>query len=125
MKLRISLLLVVAMPIYSQFMLAQTPGEKSPEQVKVEVLKRGTGKKAKVRVKVRQGSEVRGYVSKVDQDSFDVTEKTGKTVTIAYGDVVKVQKPGMSKGAKIGIAAGAIAFVIAAGVASAIASLGP
>ncbi len=110
MKLRISLLFAVAMPIYSQFMLAQIQGEKSPEQVKV---------------KVRQGSEVRGYVSKVGQDSFDVTEKTGKTVTIAYGDVVKVQKPGMSKGAKIGIAAGAIAFVIAGAVARAIASLGP
>jgi len=125
MKLRISLLFAVAMPIYSQFMLAQIQGEKSPEQVKVEVIKRGTGKKAKVKVKVRQGSEVRGYVSKVGQDSFDVTEKTGKTVTIAYGDVVKVQKPGMSKGAKIGIAAGAIAFVIAGAVARAIASLGP
>ena len=52
MKLRISLLFVLAVLINSQFMLAQAKGGKSPEQVKAEVLKRGTGEKAKVKVKL-------------------------------------------------------------------------
>jgi hypothetical protein len=31
--------------------------------------------------------------------------KTGTTTTVAYADVVEVKKPGLSTGAKIGIAA--------------------
>ena len=125
MKLRISLLLVLAVLINSQFMLAQAKEGKSPEQVKAEVLKRGTGEKAKVKVKLRNGSEVRGYISQAGNDSFDIRAKSGETATIAYADVASVHKPGMSTGAKIGIAAGVAAFLIAAGIASAMASLGP
>ena len=125
MKLRISLFFVLTALINSQFMLAQAKGGKSPEKVKAEVLKRGIGEKAKVKVKLRNGSEVRGYISKADQDTFDIHGKNGETVTLAYADVTSVHKPGMSTGAKIGIAAGGAALVFAALVASAIASLGP
>jgi len=126
LKLRISSLLALAMLINSQFTLAQAQQEKSPEQVRAEVVKRGTGEKAKVKVKLRQGSEVRGYVTKSDADTFDVRDKTGKSITIAYADVVSVKKPGLSRGAKIGIATGAVAgFVFLAALASARASLGP
>jgi sRNA-binding regulator protein Hfq len=124
MKLRISLI-VLAVLINSQFMLAQAKGGKSPEQVKAEVLKRGTGEKAKVKVKLRNGSEVRGYISKADQDTFDIRGKNGENVTLAYANVLSVRKPGMSTGVKIGIAAGVAALVIAAAAASAMASLGP
>jgi hypothetical protein len=123
-KLRISLL-VLAVLINSQFMLAQAKGGKSPEQVKAEVLKRGTGEKAKVKVKLRNGSEVRGYISKADQDTFDVHGKNSENVTLAYADVLSVRKSGISTAAKIGIAAGVAALVIAAAAASALASLGP
>lgn len=126
MKLRISLLLAVAVLINSQFMLAQAQREKSPEQVKAEVVKRGTGEKARVKVKLRNAPEVRGYITKVEENSFELRQKGGESVTIPYADVVRVQKPGMSKGLKIGIAAGATAAVVfAAAIASATASLGP
>ena len=125
MKLRISLLFVLAVLINSQFMLAQAKRGKSPEQVKAEVLKRGTGEKANVKVKLRNGSEVRGYISNANQDTFDIYGKNGETVTVAYADVISVHKPGMSTGAKIGIAAGGAALLIAAAAASALASLGP
>ena len=124
MKLRISLF-VLAVLINTQFMLAQAKGGKSPEQVKAEVLKRGTGEKAKVKVKLRNGSEVRGYISKADQNTFDIRGKNSENVTLAYEDVLSVRKPGMSTGAKVGIAAGIAALVIAAAAARAIASLGP
>jgi len=93
--------------------------------VKAEVLKRGTGEKAKVKVKLRNGSEVRGYISKADQDTFDIHGKNNANVTLAYADVLTVRKAGMSRGAKIGIAAGGAALVIAGLAARAIASLGP
>ena len=124
MKLRISLL-VLAVLVNSQLMLAQAKGGNGPERVKAEVLKRGTGEKAKVKVKLRNGSEVRGYIRKADQDTFDIHGKNNANVTLAYADVLSVRKAGMSRGAKIGIAAGGAALVIAALAARAIASLGP
>ena len=124
MKLKISLF-VLALLVNSQFILAQAKGGKSPEQVKAEVLKRGTGEKAKVKVKLRNGSEVRGYISKADQDTFEIHGRNSENVTLAYADVLSLRKPGMSRDAKIGIAAGGAALVIAAAVASAMASLGP
>jgi sRNA-binding regulator protein Hfq len=124
MKLRISLLVLVVL-VNSQFMLGQAKEGKSRERVKAEVLKRGTGEKAKVKVKLRNGSEVRGYISKADQDTFDIHGKNSENVTLAYADVLSVRKAGMSRGAKIGIAAGGAALVIAALAARAIASLGP
>ena len=89
------------------------------------MLKRGTGEKAKVRVKLRNGSEVWGYISKADQDTFDIHEKNNENVTLAYADVLSIRKSGISTAAKIGIAAGVAALLIAAAAASAIASLGP
>lgn len=124
MKLRISLL-VLAVLVNSQLMLAQAKEGNGPERVKAEVLKRGTGEKAKVKVKLRNGSEVRGYISKADQDTFDIHGKNNANVTLAYADVLTVRKAGMSRGAKIGIAAGGAALVIAGLAARAIASLGP
>ena len=106
MKLRISLWLAVAVLINSQLLLARAKGVTTPEQVKAEVFKRGTGEKAKVKVKLRDGSEVRGYINKANEDSFEVHEKAGKSVTLAYSDVISVRKPGLSRGAKIGISVG-------------------
>jgi len=90
-------------------MLARAKGATTPEQVKAEVFKRGTGEKAKVKVKLRDGSEVRGYISKTNEDSFELRDKSGKSVAIAYADVISVRKLGLSKGAKIGIGVGVAA----------------
>ena len=123
MKVRTSFWLVLAMLVNSQVMLGRAKALASPEQVRADVFKRGTGEKAKVKVKLRDGSEVRGYVSKADDQSFDVQEKNGKSVTIAYGDALSVRKPGLSRGTKIGIGVGigAAAFfgIVAAATVSA------
>lgn len=45
--------------------------------------------------------------SSSNQDNFTFTERgSSKTVTIPYGDVIEVKKPGLSKGAKIAVAVG-------------------
>ena len=106
MKLRMSFWLAAAVLINSQAMLARAKALAGPEQIKAEVFKRGTGEKAKVKVKLRDGSELRGYVSKADEQSFEVQQKDGKSVTIPYGDAVSVRKQGMSRAAKIGIGVG-------------------
>jgi len=86
-----------------------------------EVQKRGIGAKSRVKVRLRNKAEVKGYISKIEDASFDVTDKnTGRATTIPYADVEKVQGSGLSKGAKIGVIVGAavvtVAVMIAVGV---------
>jgi len=77
------------------------------------VQKRGIGEQSKVKVLLKDKMEVKGYISKIDADSFQVTDKkNGEVRTISYGEVEKVRGPGLSRGTKIAIAvvvAGALA----------------
>jgi len=89
-------------------------------RIKAEVQKRGTSEKSQVRVDLRNRTRVKGYISKIEDTTFEVTAKnTGQATTISYVDVEKIQGAGMSTGAKIGIVAGVavavtvVAFVIA------------
>ena len=99
----------------------QTQRASPAAKVKTEVQKRGIGEKSRVKVRLRNKAEVKGYISKIEDASFDVIDKkTGRATTIPYADVERVQGVGLSKGAKIGIIVGAavvtVAVVIAVGV---------
>ena len=95
----------------------QTQSQKEQQTAKIEsaVRKRGTGERSRVKVMRTNGSQVKGYISKLDESSFAVTDKkTGQTTTIAYGEVQKIQGPGLSTGEKvaIGVGVGVAVFVI-------------
>ena len=112
MKALLSLLLfavlvqVNAMPTAA--VVLSTPKDMSVEQVKAVVAKRGIGEKAKVKVKLRDGSKLKGYISQAGEDSFTLADsRSGQTRTVAYVDVSEVKKPGgLSLAAKIGIGVG-------------------
>ncbi len=116
--------LLVAVFVFNSVAVAQATQTQEASQaakVKAEVQKRGVGEKSRVKVRLRNKAEVKGYISKIEDASFDVTDKnTGRATTIPYADVGKVQGSGLSKGAKIGIIVGAavviVAVVIAVGV---------
>src|SRR5215471_18488751 len=73
-------------------------------RAKNEVQKRGAGER--VRVTLRDKTEVKGYISQINAESFQVTDKkSGRVTTVAYHDVLKVRKQGMSTAAKIAIGA--------------------
>ena len=82
-------------------------------KTRTQVQKRGIGEQSKVKVLLKDKMEVKGYISKIDADSFQVTDKkNGEVRTISYGEVEKVRGPGLSRGTKIAIAvvvAGALA----------------
>ncbi len=102
-----------SMPILA---FAQTGQRQSPvEKVKAAVAKRGTGKKARVTVKLQDGSKLKGYISQAADDSFTLTDsKTGQTRMLTYGEVTEVKKPGgLSLGAKIAIGLGVAVGVLA------------
>lgn len=92
-----------------------TQAHETPQaaRVKREVQKRGIGEKSRVKVRLLNGIEVTGYISTIEEASFAVTDKkTGQATTISYAEVQKIQAPGLSKGAKIGIAVGLAAAVL-------------
>lgn len=93
------------------------------DKIKASVAKRGTGPKAKVTVKLKDKTTLKGYISNASGDSFTLSDsKTGQVRTLAYSDVAEVKKQGgMSLAAKIGIGmgigVGALALLFAIGCA--------
>ncbi len=93
---------------------------KQAAKAKAEVQRRGVGEQSRVRVSLHDGTEVKGYISKVEENSFEVTDrKNGKVVAISYQDVNKVKGPGLSKTAQIIICVG-IVIGIVVGIAIAV-----
>jgi hypothetical protein len=93
----------------------QTQEASQAAKVKAKVEKRGIGEKSQVRAKLVNGSEVKGYISKIEETSFTVTDKkTGQATTVPYADVHKIRGPGLSKGDKIliGVGVGVVVFVL-------------
>ena len=90
-------------------------------KAKAEVVDRLNKKETRVKVKLRNGSEVKGRITQSSDNSFTLSdEKTGNKNDIAYADVVNVEGRGMSKKKKTFIAIGAGAAVFAALVAYAV-----
>jgi len=93
------------------------------EKVKMAIQQRGTGEKSKVKVRLRDKAELKGYISQIDDISFQLTDKkSGKVTTIAYDSVEKVGGPGMAGSTKavifvgIGVAAAAIILGVLASI---------
>ena len=87
------------------------------EKIKAEVERRGAGEKSRVKVRLRDKTEVKGHISQIDATSFQVTDdKTGKVMTLAYTDVGKVGGRGMSRNTKmvifIGVGVAATAIIL-------------
>ena len=82
--------------------------DQATETVRAAVAKRGTGPKAKVTVKLKDKTKLKGYISDASGDSFTLSDsKTGQTKILRYRDVAEVKKQGgLSLAAKIGIGVG-------------------
>jgi hypothetical protein len=90
------------------------------EKIKQKVLKRGTGTKARARVKLADGTKMKGYISESAADDFTLVrtdEQAGVPVRVNYRDVdeFKAQGKGMSTTSKVligtGIAVGVLVVV--------------
>jgi translation initiation factor IF-1 len=77
----------------------------SKARAKVESL----GNNARVEVKLRDKTKVKGYLSARTADSFTVSGKTGTTTTVSYSEVDEVKKPGGGLSTKTWIIIGAAA----------------
>lgn len=65
------------------------------QQTRLSVLKLGVGERARVEVKLRDDTKLKGYVSAAAADSFTVTDaKTGASTVVAYSDVAQLKRSG-------------------------------
>jgi hypothetical protein len=111
----LSLLLVALLVFSSAGYAAQTAGTPQVAKIKAQVQKRGAGEKSRVRVTLGTGTMVKGYISKIEDATFDVNGgKTGQATSIFYTDVQKIQGPGLSTAAKVGIGVAVGVAVVAA-----------
>jgi len=83
------------------------------EKVKVGILKLGTGAEARIAVKLRDKTTVKGYISEASDESFVVVdEKTGTTSRVTYSQVRQVKGNNLSKAVEIAIGVGVILLPI-------------
>jgi hypothetical protein len=65
------------------------------EKIRTKIQKIGVGGNARVEVKLRNNTQIKGYISDADQDSFTVVDSmTGSRNTVAYADTSSVKKAG-------------------------------
>lgn len=82
-------------------------------QARTKVEKLGVGRDARVEIKLRDNTKLKGYVSATSTDSFTVTDaQTGTTHTLAYTDVMGVKKPGGGLSTRTWIILGAVATAV-------------
>lgn len=80
------------------------------EKIKAKVQKIGVGGNARVEVKLRDGSQLKGYIREADQNTFTVFDnKTGSSDTVSYAQTSSVKKASGGLSMKTWIILGAAA----------------
>jgi len=84
--------------------------QQATEKIRTKLLKMGVGTNARVAVKLRDNTQLNGYISDADQDSFTVVERgTGSSKTVSYADTQSVKKAGSGVSARTFLILGAVA----------------
>jgi len=94
------------------------------DKIKQKVSKRGTGEKARVSVKLNDGTKLKGYVSESAAEHFTLLrtdEQMGAALKINYRDVAEIKDRGkgmsttskvlIGTGAGVGVTVGVLALV--------------
>lgn len=116
-KLCTSFLIVVVLNafVFSSSAQAGTNSSKRAEKVRSAIAKLGTGTQAKIKVKLTDGTKLKGYVSEINAESFSVTnDKTGTVTEVNYGNAKQVKGNNLSTGVKIAIGLGILLGIIIA-----------
>lgn len=83
------------------------------EKVKHGISKLGTGPAARVQIKLRDKTKLKGYVSEAGEDSFVIVdEKTGAPSRVPYPQVQQVKGNNHSRAVEIAIGVGVILLPI-------------
>lgn len=104
----------VNLPIISAQSITDNSIERNRlEKIKTEVYRFGLGEKSKVIVKLKDGTQLKGYISQTIENSFDLTDaKTKQFTTIPYRDVAQIKEQGRSIRTKLAFDLGVAALII-------------
>ena len=95
--------------------LAESKEEKLAGKIKANVTKLGTGTDAKVEVKLKDGTKLKGYIREVNDEQFVVVDSQGTATPIPFPQAKQVKGNNLSTGVKIAIGVGivlAVFFII-------------
>jgi hypothetical protein len=93
-----------------QHVLGQSNDAQAIEKVRAKLQKIGVGSNARIEVKLRDNTQLKGYIKDADQDSFTVMDnKTGAIKTFSYADTSSVKKAGGGLSNKSWLILGAVA----------------
>lgn len=118
---RITSLLLIAV-LMQTILVAQTFAETKVEKrigkMKAEIARLGTGTDTRIKVKLRDKTQIEGYVLESNETQFVVmSAKTGEPVPVAYPAVKQIRGNNLHTGVKIligvGIFIAAIAIILA------------
>ena len=105
-------ILMVQVTWASTAVVASTRAEKEAQladKIKTGIAKLGTGKQALVKVKLRDGTKLAGYISEANENSFVIVDaKTLISTTVAYPNVTQVKGNNLSSGVWLAIGIGAL-----------------
>ncbi len=115
-------LAIVLLFANTSMLLGQSDAMAADQRIRTQVNKLGSG--AKVTVILKDGTKVKGSISQILEDSFDVTlENQIQSSIISYRDVENVKRRGWSNAAKIGLGVGIGAVVVVVVIVVALAKM--
>ena len=92
---------------------AATKEEKFAEKVKTGIAKLKTGEQAKVKLKLKDGTKLEGYIAESNDNGFVVMNtKTNKAVSVDYSQVKQAKGNNLSTGVMIAIGVAVFFLVI-------------
>lgn len=69
-----------------------TKAAKNAAKVKAGIAKLGTGKDARIKVKLKDGTKLKGYVSEISENGFTITsDETGFSTLVPYPNAKQVR----------------------------------
>ena len=114
-----ALSILLANLLYVPTAVAKPSGNKEQrqlEKLKAGIHRLGTGPDARIKVKLKDKTQISGYISEAGEDSFVVVDAgTGKSNIVAYPQVAKAKGNNLSSKEKLAITlvvVGAIAILI-------------
>ena len=109
MKTTVLVLSMLLITYPAQALAANSPEQEArlTQKVKTAIAKLGTGHDARVELKLRDKTKLKGYISEIGDQSFAVVDhKTGSATTVTYAQVKQVKGNNLSTGAAIAIGIG-------------------
>ena len=96
---------------------ASSNGEKEArlaQKIKENINRLGTGKDARVEIKLQDKTKLKGYISQISENSFTIVdEKTRNAIEVSYSKAKQVKGNNLSTGIKIAIGVGIVIAIVA------------